>query len=407
MKKSKAFEIAAAIVCAVCLWLYVVTVVTPDDNISISDIPVVFQGENELRNEYGLIISNKSASAVTVKFHGSRSDLKRLNANKSSISAVLDVTQFNKEREYSASYDIVLPSALQDKAVDVVDRTPRTVQFTVERLATKQIPVKGVFDGTLAEGYVLGELVFDQDIVKVTGPSALVDKVNYAQVVVGGENLTQSLTKTVGITIIGKEGEPLRSNDLTTSAQEIEVKIPVLLEKVLPLQVTPVYAAGATAENTTISILPEEIKLQGPSNIMEELQAFDLGELDLSKVHDGEEVVLPLQLPEGVTCVSGETDATVKAVFTGIEMMDVTITQMQTINAEQGVTTSVLDPAVTVYLRGPSEELIELDESKLLAVVDLAGYSESGSFTVPVTIQTGSETVGAVGAYTVTVKIKA
>lgn len=406
MQKSKLFEIAAAILCAICLWMYVVTVVTPDDDMTITDIPVVFQGESELRSEYELIISNRSASTVTVKFHGSRADLKQLVSNKSSITAVLDVSQFTSERDYSAGYDIVLQPSLQDSSVQVVDRSPRTIQFAVEKLAVKQVAVKGVFDGTLADGYVQGELTFDQDTVKVTGPSDLVEQVNYAQVVVGGDNVSQTFTRNVGITLIDKEGEPLRSNDLTISTQEIEVTLPVLMEKQIPVTVTPIYGAGAAEENTEIKIFPETITVRGAERDLKDMTELPLGELDLSMIRDGETVTMDITVPEGVTLVSDETQAEVTTTFTGLEILEIPVTELLTENTAGELSSRIVTESLRVTLRGPSEALIDLVDENVCAVADLSQYSEHGSFTVPVRIETGVETVGAVGEYTVTVELR-
>ena len=42
MKKRKVLEAAVSLLVAICLWMYVVTVVTPDDDIIIEDIPITF-----------------------------------------------------------------------------------------------------------------------------------------------------------------------------------------------------------------------------------------------------------------------------------------------------------------------------------------------------------------------------
>ncbi len=407
MKKGKTFEIVVSVFLAICLWMYVVTTVTPNDSITISDIPLVFQGESELRSEHELIVSNKSTSTVTVKFYGSRSALRQFNANKRDIVAFVDVSDFDKEREYSTSFELDLPSSLQDKDVSVVDRTPTTVQFTVEKLATKQVPVRGVFDGTLAKNYVQGDLQFDQDVVKVSGPMALVEKVSYAQVVVGGDNLTQTLTKTVSLTLVGADGSTLRSKDLATSSQEIEVTVPVYLEKTLPLTLSPIYAAGATGENTSIEISPAELTVRGPRTLLEDMTELSLGEFDLSKAQNGEAVLVDIVLPDEVLFAGEVVQAAVTATFDGLELLPVTVTRLETANLGEGMTATITDRELPVTLRGPSDALVEFEDSVLLAVADLSGYSESGSFTVPVTIQTGSETIGAVGEYTVTVKLTA
>lgn len=407
MRKSKLIEIAAAILCAVFLWMYVVTVVTPDDDVTVSNIPIVFQGESKLSSEHELILSNKSVATVTVKFHGSRVDLKRLSDDKSGVTAVVDVSQFTSEREYSVGYDIVLPSALQDNVVQIVDRTPRTIQFTVEKLAHKQVPVKGLFDGTIAPGYVEGDLHFDQDTVKVTGPQKLVDQVNYAQVVVGGNNVSETFTRQVSITLFDNENQEMHSNDLVLSASEIEVTLQVLMEKTLPVTVTPVYGPGAMEENVTVAVNPANVTLRGPSAVLENMTEVSLGELVLANAQDGVAIPIEITLPEEVSSATELTQAEVTATFNGLEILELPVTTILPENLAEGMTAKNMTSNLMVTLRGPSEELEAFDETMLKAVADLSEYSQSGSFTVPVRIETGSATIGAVGEYTVTVEMDA
>ena len=406
MKKNKAIEITVAILCAIGLWFYVVTMVTPNDDMPISNIPVVFQGETELRNSHDLIISQKSVDFVEVKFHGSRADLRQLEAYRSDLKAVVNVSNFTAEREYSTSYEIVFPTAVQDKELAVVDRSPKTVQFSVEKLATRQVEVRGVFDGTLAPGFVQGDMIFGQDMIKVVGPAAIMEQVDYAQVVVGGNAVSQTVTTETGITLIGKDGQPLHSNDLAPEVQQLQVTVPVLMEKTVPVTVAPVYNGGTSEETASIAVTPQTVTLRGAQEIMNELTEISLGELDLSLVRSGDIKELDIILPEGVSSASALPKAQVAVTFTGIETLDVTVAELMTVNVPEGMSASITETSLAVTIRGPSEDLIEIDDEALAVVADLSEYSEPGSFTVPVRVDVPVETVGAVGEYTVTVTLK-
>ena len=51
MKKSKLITMAISLFAAICLWIYVVTVVNPDGSTTISNIPVTFSGADVLRED--------------------------------------------------------------------------------------------------------------------------------------------------------------------------------------------------------------------------------------------------------------------------------------------------------------------------------------------------------------------
>lgn len=93
MKKSKLITMAISLLAAICLWIYVVTVVNPEGTTTISNIPVTFSGAEVLREDQGLVLSGDYQDMVTVSFTGKNSDMKKLEQNKEEISAVVDVSR--------------------------------------------------------------------------------------------------------------------------------------------------------------------------------------------------------------------------------------------------------------------------------------------------------------------------
>ena len=112
MKKSKLITMAISLLAAICLWIYVVTVVNPEGTTTISNIPVTFSGAEVLREDQGLVLSGDYQDMVTVSFTGKNSDMKKLEQNKEEISAVIDVSKIRSTRDYTLSYDLLLPDAV-------------------------------------------------------------------------------------------------------------------------------------------------------------------------------------------------------------------------------------------------------------------------------------------------------
>ena len=136
---------AISLLAAICLWIYVVTVVNPEGTTTISNIPVTFSGAEVLREDQGLVLSGDYQDMVTVSFTGKNSDMKKLEQNKEEISAVVDVSKIRSTRDYTLSYDLLLPDAVPDSAVTITDRTPGNITVHVEKLVKKPVPVKGDF----------------------------------------------------------------------------------------------------------------------------------------------------------------------------------------------------------------------------------------------------------------------
>ena len=90
--KSKLFSLIISVLAAMCLWVYVMTVVNPDVDLTIGNIPVTFSGAEVLREDHGLVITGDYQEFVSVHFYGKNADLKTLDQHKDEIKAVIDVS---------------------------------------------------------------------------------------------------------------------------------------------------------------------------------------------------------------------------------------------------------------------------------------------------------------------------
>ena len=80
--KSNFVRLALAVLISFALWLYVISVVSPESEETFYDIPVSYQ--NDILEERGLMIVSETPT-VTLKLKGNRSDLNELNANNITI----------------------------------------------------------------------------------------------------------------------------------------------------------------------------------------------------------------------------------------------------------------------------------------------------------------------------------
>jgi YbbR domain-containing protein len=70
MKKSRLITMIISLLAAIALWIYVVTVVNPDGNTTLTNVPVTFSGQEALQADQNLIITKGADATVTVDFSG-------------------------------------------------------------------------------------------------------------------------------------------------------------------------------------------------------------------------------------------------------------------------------------------------------------------------------------------------
>ena len=86
--KSKLLRVLLALVIAVGLWLYVITVEQPESEKTYYDIPVVLQNESILAERGMMIVSERPT--VTLTLAGTRTNLNTL--NESNINVICNVS---------------------------------------------------------------------------------------------------------------------------------------------------------------------------------------------------------------------------------------------------------------------------------------------------------------------------
>lgn len=106
MQKSKILAFLLALVVSIVLWFYAVTVVNPNDTITISGISVQFEGTEALTSQ-GLMLTGGDSTKVSIKVSGRRSDLKEL--NNETVTAIADVTRIAASGSYQLSWSVVWP----------------------------------------------------------------------------------------------------------------------------------------------------------------------------------------------------------------------------------------------------------------------------------------------------------
>lgn len=404
MKKSKLLMILIALASSVALWLYVVTVVNPEDTITLYNIPVNFVGEDVLMDDQNLMITQGADATVTLKFNGKRSELKNL--DQENVAVTVDVSRITKAGTYRMNYTIDYLVDVNESNFDEVDRNPGNLSISVEEMVTQTIPVRGVFNGTVADGYVAEEMTFNHEQITIRGTKEAVSNVSYAQVILERENLDKTVTATVGYTLIGTDGEPADTANIVVDVTEIEVTLPVVKYKQIPLTVNLIDGGGATAEDVTYEISPSYITISGDADVVDGINQIVLGEIDLAQVEQDGTVDFPILIPNDSRNVSGDESATVSLKFKGLATRSIRVSTIEFINVPEDLEPESMTQMLQATIRASEEDIDAISSNNVRAVADLSEYTQPGTYTVPVTIYVdGYAEAGAVGNYNVVLSL--
>ena len=403
---SKVFWAVISLIASLFIWVYITGTQEEIITQSFNNVEVMLIGEDTLQATRGYVVTNVSAETVSVKISGTRGNIGTLSA--SDVKAVIDVSLISSTGPLTQYYTLTYPDNVNEDAVSLVSSNPQTISFDVTKMSSKSVPVEAKFVGSTAENYIAGEVEFEPKTIKVSGPESMLEKIDHIYAEMGGDDLTMTRTAEIPIVLIDKDGNTMESEGLEFDVPTVTVTIPISMMKEVPLYVQCVYGAGATEENTVISIEPNKIMISGDTEIVSGINRIDLATIDLTDFSLTHQDTYLIPLPNGVENVTGVAQADVKIEITGVDTKVFTVTNISTRNLPSGYTLEeITTQSLEVRIRAPQDVLDQLQPSNLSAVADLSDITQSGDMFVPVRIVVdGFTDAGAVGEYNIGIKVR-
>ena len=400
--KSKLFSLIVSVLAAMCLWVYVMTVVNPDVDLTIGNIPVTFSGAEVLREDHGLVITGDYQEFVSVHFYGKNADLKTLDQHKDELKAVIDVSKVRSTKDYTMSYDITLPSAVSASSITKMDKSPANITFTVERQIRKSVEVRGDFSSVkIAEGYMLDSTSFDFDSITIEGPESVVNTVDHVQITIERSNVDKTITESVPVVLLDKDGAQVDPTQLTLSADAI---------KVVPIEVQFTEGGGAKLSDLDWDYEPKAVTLSGDSTVLDGLNSIQLEPIDLSTLPSNDETVeRAILIPNDAKNVSGEETVSVRITIKGKQIKTLRTTNIVFVGVdEEKFKATSLSQQVQVTIRADAADASRISATSIRIVADMSGYTQEGTYQVPVTVYVdGFDTAGAIGQYSIAATLAA
>lgn len=404
MQKHKLLSFLLALLAAILLWVYAVTVVNPDDQISIRGVPVRITGLNELQMNQ-LMLTGGESQYVDVEIAGRRSDLKELNSG--TLEVVADVGRINGPGTYELSWTLDLPSTVATGDIKLVSSSTNKIKVKVSEFKERpEVPIQIEYQGALAEGFVRDNAVTNLEHVSVSGPAEEIDKISFARIVVDLGDSKTSLDREMEYELIGEDGEPLRlSTYVTIHDPVVRVMVPVHCYKQIQLELELIPGGGATIEDAIYKIEPpvigvigdEEALLEMPSTlVIRTVKLVDvMGELSLT--------VTP-ELPDGVTIRGQESGVRINVKLEGLMTRTIYVPCDRILrDNDDGKLTFAID-RIPITVRGKTEVIHSLNADMIHITADMDNDFDSNNMTVnlEVSLEEGLDG-GILGKYSVPV----
>ncbi len=411
MKRKIVYAVLSLLI-AFGLWVYVITVVSPESEATYYDVPVVFYNESVLKDK-GLMLLSEEEPKVTLRLKGNRSDLNNL--KKSDITLAVDLAKINDPGEQSLTYTISYPGNFASNAFETLSYSPDRITLNVVEYSSKVMDIVVNLVGQTPEDYIVAENGTTQDINKitVTGPKTVLDQIAQARVDVDVTGQTQSMSVTNRVTLCDANGEPVDASQVLVNVTEVNVGVRIQRVKTIQLLLDVTYGGGATKENTQIQLDYSTIKVAGSDRLLETLgDTLTLGNWDVSTIMDDSATrIFKIEelLPRDIDNLSGITEVTARVTFPGMKTVKLTlpVSRNMMYNIPEGLTVENHTVACEVTFRGPEALMSRLTAENVIIRVNLSeGELGEGRYEAQIqVIDPSLSAIGVVGTYKISVRL--
>lgn len=407
MKRNKIPRILLAMLISVFLWLYVVTVVDPNDTKVVYSVPVTYENMTSLTDN-SLVMTSGQNATVTLKFYGRRSDLNNLTSE--SLTVTADVSRIKSEGEQNLSYTVTLPDSVSDNNVQLTERTPSRLTVDVERAVEKQVDVEVDISNEVADGYVadLEAMKISPETITVFGPEAEVSRIDSARVSLDIGGVTETVDNSFPYQLVDSDGNAVDTTNFRCSADAVDVMLTVEKNKEIPLTLELKAGGGAKEKNVTVTLSPAYITISGPGAIVDAMDSVSIGTLDLASMTEMTETkTYDITLPDNVTNVSGQNQVTARIVLNGLSTKTLEVENFSVSHKPDGLNVTIVTTTLEITIRGPSDEIEAISAKDLTVQGDLSDFSQAGTYKIPVTVTSKDfPGVGMIGSASITVTLQ-
>lgn len=402
-----------SVLIAVGIWILISGSNDPVVIESIKNVPVTVQNGAYIEETFGKTARLKNESqTITVIVTGRKSVVENI----SDLQAGVDLTQI-EDMDLNAD-PVMVPVSVTIAGIEPENITavPRNIEVKIEEKKSKDFQVAVTQEGKTNSNYAVGKITMDPNIISVSGPSSIVDKIGSIRAHVNVDGISRSEVRQVELTVYDNNQEVMKESDLqylhfdtlkananiTIWTKRSGVKLKVDYQgraadgyQISEITTTPdeLTVAGTEealkglAENgNTITIPSEAIRVENPKRDFEVT-------VDLTKY-----------LPEDIVWIYDDDNKEItvkgKVLPAGSMEVDLPATQIQKQNTASDLYVTFTQEVISLRIRSADADLDAFDIGKVTASIDVSGKGE-GEYNVPVniTLPEGYELVDAVTAH--------
>ena len=296
-----------SVLIAILIWLVVMNINDAEKTTSFP-VPVELVNTEVITNNGKVFRVLEGSEFVTVKVRARKSIIDELDRTDFILTA-----DMQKDLKYDRMVGITVEC--KNKSINIdenVSLSRSNVEVSIEDSATEQFQVHVRHTGEPNNGLVVGSMVPEQTIIKITGPVSLVEKIKTVEAMVDITGIPGMTVKTCELKLYVAAGGIIDNTYLKYVGKNdgIDVTVSMLNTKTVPLKFN---YTGNPAENYAvkeISYKPETVEIAGSAEVLSRIFRWEIPAeaVDVSGIDEELQLVVDLAqyLPSGVILKNGE-----------------------------------------------------------------------------------------------------
>lgn len=387
---------------AASIWLIVTNINDPVVPFRFSDVPVTIRNKNLVteRGQTCEVLDNTDMIDL-VTIYAPRSVIDSL--DKTNVIAVADLNDLTS----LDTVPIKLSTNKYNEKLESIKGNIDSVRLNIEDKQTRSFPIRANLTGEIREGYILGDVSTEQNLIRISGPQSVIAQISKAQAEVEISGFTSNIFTDADIRLYDSEGTEIESVSLERSITSVRVTVEILEKKSVPVNYiisgTPASGYRMTGETQSSR---SNVTIAGKSSLIQNINAIEIPEGVIDVTGSEEDVVTQVDLkdylPDGT--VLAEED------FTGVVNVTVYVEQeirrtflvprerIRITGVPAGFEADILEDEETensITLIGLASELQAIDTAALEVDLDIAAWmereekeeAESGYFHIPLSLK--------------------
>lgn len=370
----------ASFLSAAVLWLVVTNINDPLSTYRVTDVPVTIKNANlitERGQVYEVLDGTDTIDVVTVSAPRSIID----SLDKSNIVAVADINDLTSVDTVA----IKLSTNKYNDKLDSIRGNIDNVRLSIEEKQVRSLPVKAITTGEVREGFMVGSVTTDQNLIRISGPKSVISQVSKAQAEVDISGFSNNINTDSDVRLYDENGNEITASNIEKSISKVRISVEILERKVLPLTCEVSGTPGEGFQFTgEVTFSKSSVMVAARSKILENVEsiAVPAGVVDVTGATEDVTVLVDINqyLPDGVVLAEdnfvGRVNATAMIEAERDRAVRIPVGQIRFDGLPEGYRAVITEPAneCSITFSGLLAVLNELTAEEVTAVVDVEAW---------------------------------